>query len=242
MARTKSLSEVLGGVTRFGRLTVVGEGAPKVAASGFSAKTARVRCDCGVEKVVRAGDLKHGYSHSCGCLQRELTAVKIADRSRTHGQAGKSVRTPEYSAWSSMKRRCSSPRDSNYPRYGGRGITVCDRWRDSFEAFFEDMGPRPSAIHSVERDNRDGNYEPGNCRWATQKEQANNRRSNVEVEAFGETMTVVQWAERLGIDQMIIYQRLAKGWNGERAVSTPKMGKGVRRGTADSARRRRAGL
>jgi hypothetical protein len=215
--------EVLAGVTRFGRLTVVAEAPRIVSPSGFAALAAHVRCDCGVEKVVRAGDLKNGYSESCGCLQRELTAVKIADRSRTHGMAAQGITAGEYKIWGGMKQRCSNPKAASYPRYGGRGITVCARWSDSFEAFMEDMGPRPSDDHSIERENNDGNYEPSNCRWATRTEQARNRKGNTAVTIAGRTQTVIAWAEEAGSDPMTIYARLRKGWEPERAVYDRKM-------------------
>lgn len=222
MARVKPLMEVLRGVTRFGRLTVLGEAPRIVSPSGFAALAALVRCDCGVEKVIRARGLVVGDTESCGCLQKELTAVKIAERSRTHGQSGKTTRTPEYYTWTTMKSRCLNPNDANYGRYGARGITVCDRWRDSFEAFFVDMGPRPSAKHSIERQDNDGNYEPGNVRWATGSEQAINRSSSTAVTIDGRTQTVIEWSRETGMDPMTIYARLYKGWDARRAVFAPK--------------------
>lgn len=234
MARVKPLMEVLRGVTRFGRLTVLGEATRIVSPSGFAALAAHVRCDCGVEKVVRASDLNAGYTRSCGCLQRELTAVKIADRNRTHGQSGKVRRTPEYYTWHTMKDRCHNAKSKNFPGYGGRGIMVCERWRNSFEAFFSDMGHRPSSAHSIERINNDGNYEPENCRWATRNEQARNRRSSTAVTVGDRTLTVVEWSEETGVDAVIIYQRLKRGWGPEAAVRTAPMRKGVKRGTEHS--------
>lgn len=225
MARIKPLSEVLNGVTRFGRLTVLGEAPPRVSASGFTAKCAHVRCDCGTEKSVRAGDLKNGYAQSCGCLQKELTAARIVERTRTHGHAGSGEATPEYRTWSSLKKRCLNPKDGSYDNYGGRGITVCGRWRDSFEAFYEDMGPRPSSRHSIERVDVDGNYEPSNCRWATPTEQANNRRSNVVLTIDGESSTVAEWSRKAGVRLDRIYTRLRKGWSHRDAVFGPAGGR-----------------
>lgn len=126
------------------------------------------RCDCGNVAIVRRSCLRRGATKSCGCLQREL----IVDRSRTHGL----VATPEYHSWNGMKARCTNPKGKDWNRYGGRGIRVCDRWLNSFENFLADMGRRPGPGYSIERKENDGNYEPGNCCWATAKDQAKNRR------------------------------------------------------------------
>ena len=99
---------------------------------------------------------------------------------------------------------------SGYADYGGRGIMVCDRWRTSFEAFYADMGPRPSPQHSLDRIDNDGNYEPGNCRWATRKEQQRNRRQCHIIEAFGDRCTVTEWAERMGVDPRILFYRIKR--------------------------------
>lgn len=240
MARVKPLMEVLNGVTRFGRLTVIGGAPDIVAPSGFAAKAALVRCDCGVEKIVRARGLVVGHTASCGCLQRALTAVKIAERSRTHGQCGVSTRTSEWSIWSGMRQRCANPGVQSYPNYGGRGISVCERWANSFEAFFEDMGPKPSPTHSIERRDNNGNYEPGNCCWATPSEQANNRSSSRILDIDGKRQTVTEWAKESGTDTHLIFGRLNKGWGARKAVFTPAMRKGVARGTEHSRWRKTA--
>lgn len=129
-----------------------------------------VACDCGRVTIAVARRLLDGRNRSCG---------SYAHRQK-HGEsrAGRAGRTAENVAWQSMKRRCASMDPHFYANYGGRGITVCDRWRDSFTAFLADMGRRPSAKHSIDRIDDDGNYEPGNCRWALQAQQVRNTRVN----------------------------------------------------------------
>lgn len=126
------------------------------------------RCDCGVEKLVAGTYLRHGKSQSCGCLQRE----RAPGAPIKHGMAG----TPEYRAWQQMRQRCSNRRHVEWRNYGGRGICVCKEWDQSFQAFYEHVGPRPSSQHSLDRIDNDGNYEPGNVRWATASEQRRNQR------------------------------------------------------------------
>jgi hypothetical protein len=137
------------------------------------------RCDCGKERVIRGGDLRSGDTQSCSCLQRELASQRIRAAvgalNFKHGHARVDSETPEYRSWYNMIQRCTNSRREDYPRYGGRGIKVCERWRDSFAAFLEDMGRRPAGT-SIDRIDVNGNYEPGNCRWATPKEQRLNQR------------------------------------------------------------------
>lgn len=136
---------------------------------------------------------------------------------RTHGRS----HTPEYTCWQRAKSRCFNERDKHYADYGGRGITMCDRWRDSFEAFLADLGPRPSPKHSIDRKNNDGHYEPDNCRWADPFEQANNTRRNRVVSAAGEQRTVSEWERLNRTTPGRIKHRLHSGWSAERAVSDP---------------------
>lgn len=126
--------------------------------------------------------------------------------------------SPEYTAWAGMLQRCRNPKNAAYPDYGGRGITVCDAWRDSFEAFYADLGPRPSARHSIDRIDNDGNYEPGNCRWATAKEQNRNTRRARLLTFDGRTQLLSDWGAELGVHPEAIRGRLRRGWSIEDAL------------------------
>lgn len=139
-------------------------------------RTWKCRCVCGKELVVRQDCLRSGNTTSCGCQRKVHAAVAIRKRCTTHGQS----KLAEYFVWKTMKARCRNPKNLEFKNYGGRGIKVCDRWLNSFEAFLGDMGRRPTPAHSIDRINNDGNYEPGNCRWATWKQQAANRRKSSE--------------------------------------------------------------
>lgn len=138
-----------------------------------------------------------------------------------HGCAATLDRTPEYIVWLSMVSRCTNPRHSSYRHYGARGIRICDRWLDSFTLFLADMGERPSLSHTIDRIDNDGNYEPTNCRWATKKEQARNRRGNVSFTAQGVVATVAEWAERMGVTCSMLYARKKRGWLEREIVSVP---------------------
>jgi len=155
----------------FGRLTPVALGAPT-----DRGRTRWIcRCSCGGAALVVTGDLIRGHAQSCGCEKRELAAQRGREN-RKHGHATKRFgRSPEYISWCAMHQRCSSPKTRSFEHYGGRGIKVCEHWK-SFEAFLEDVGPRPSLSHSIDRVEANGNYEPSNCRWATPSEQQTNKR------------------------------------------------------------------
>jgi hypothetical protein len=141
-----------------------------------------------------------------------------------HGDASNHNRrpSPEYQAWVGMVRRCHYEAAPNFPAYGGRGISVCDEWRNSYIVFREHAGRRPSSAYSLDRINNDGNYEPGNVRWATRKQQANNVRSNYLIAFSGRTQTVTQWADELGVHADLVFRRLAAGWSEERALTQPR--------------------
>lgn len=131
-------------------------------------------CDCGRETVVACGSLRYGDTVSCGCFKRDWIAASLSKR--THGEAGpRGKRTPEYESWAGMLQRCENRAYRRFYDWGGRGISVCERWHD-FSAFLSDMGRRPSSKHSIDRINNDGNYEPANCRWANASQQRINRR------------------------------------------------------------------
>lgn len=160
-------------------------------------------CDCGKKKRVWGGDLRGGKIVSCGCYRKEHNTA-IATIHGKHGVA-------EYEVWKGMKARCFNPNHAHYHRYGGRGIKVCDGWKDSFAAFISDMGSRPSAKHTIERINNDGDYSPDNCRWATMREQVINTSASKAITFRGETLSITEWAKRLHIARKTISKRRANG-------------------------------
>lgn len=176
------------------------------------------RCKCGTERVVRGSHLVSGASESCGCVTPGSSAAGL--KRRTHGHTVGGKLPPEYYSWQAMLARCNKPKSKDYPRYGARGIKVCERWLD-FAAFLEDMGKQPSPKHTIERKDNDGNYEPTNCRWATEREQANNRRSNRRLTYDGKTKTMVEWARDAGIPYDTFFARLKAGWSVGKAITTP---------------------
>jgi hypothetical protein len=155
---------------RFGRLTVVRRAPPP--------RTRwHCRCDCGGESISPTSTLRSGASQSCGCLQRERASASAKIKQVKHGATAGRKNSPEYYSWCAMKTRCLNRNVIEYQRYGGAGVTISDRWLNNFEAFLEDMGPRPGPDYSLDRyPNKFGNYGPDNCRWATRVEQQNNRR------------------------------------------------------------------
>lgn len=176
----------------------------------------RCLCDCGTEVVVAQVDLVSDSTKSCGCI--------VGKHKRTHGATG----TPEFMAWGAMFQRCRNPRSKAFKDYGARGINVCDRW-EQFENFLADMGARPTASHSLDRyPNNDGNYEPGNCRWATRAEQSNNRRSSRLLTINGETKTLAEWEHQASLPPGRIFTRLRMGWKPEEVLQPSVRGTGRR--------------
>ena len=170
----------------------------------------RCQCVCGVERVVNASNLRRGLSTGCGCRADASTSV----RSRTHGMS----ETALYQVWRTMKQRCDKPNFKQYKDYGGRGIKVCARWY-SFEKFLEDMGEPPTNEHTLERIDNGKGYEPGNVVWASVTTQARNKRNNVRFELDGISLTMQEWAERLGVKKATLASRIyLYRWPLERAL------------------------
>lgn len=165
------------------------------------------QCDCGRSVLALGYQLRNGSQKSCGCLRKT--------NARTHGLS----ETVEYTSWRAMNERCSNPNNSHYSKYGGRGVTVCERWR-SFENFLTDMGLRP-LNHSLERKENDRNYEPSNCVWASPEQQSRNTSRSVKLTFNSETLCLKDWAKRLGITDGALTYRL-KHWSFEKAMTTLK--------------------
>lgn len=195
---------------RFGRLTVIAE-----AQRRGKARYWLCRCDCGKEREYFLGNLRRGVSQSCGCISTE----RINAYNRTHGLTS----SLEYPVWYDMIRRCEGRFEAGKHFYQDRGIKVCDRWKgeNGLLNFVEDMGPRPSQKHSLDRIDNDGNYEPNNCRWATHLEQMGNIRSNHNLEYNGKIQCMAAWSRETGISVSGIQKRLKKGWSIEKALTTP---------------------
>lgn len=170
-------------------------------------------CDCGNLSCIDRPQLTGGKSVSCGCYKKELLS-RVA---KTHGMCN----SAEYHIYRNMLARCHNEKNTSFPGYGGRGITVCDRWMESFENFYADMGSRPSKIHSIDRINNDGNYEPGNVKWSTPSQQTRNCRHTKKIFYKGESKLVMDWAAIFGIDRHVLYYRIRNKWSPEKTLETP---------------------
>jgi hypothetical protein len=209
---TFTLSRIQSG-DRYGRLVAV----EKLGAQSSRHAVWLFRCDCGTTKAIRASKVRHAQTRSCGCMRRERIR---------HGHARNGDASTEYSSWTSMLQRCLNPNNAAYPHYGGRGITVCERWR-SFENFLADMGPKPSSAHSLERKKNDKGYEPGNVIWATRFEQNRNKRTTRLVVYQGREMCLEDAAASAGLTESGLRYRLYRGLSLEAPAVPPS---GRRRG------------
>ncbi len=209
--RYKTTQELTGRV--FDRWTVLNEDAGRQPRRWFC------QCRCGTLRSVQAHRLLNNASRSCGCLNRDITSTRV----RAHGLS----HTVEYEAWSSMLKRCTNPKTRAYGDYGGRGIGICEAWLgpDGFMRFLTDLGRKPSPQHTLERNDKDGDYEAGNCRWATRHEQNRNKRNNVFITFNGVTLCRADWARKTGLKALTIRLRLERGWTPEKALTTPVRGK-----------------
>jgi hypothetical protein len=203
---TRKAEDIVG--KRFGRLTVEA----RLPMNRHGAIVWMCRCDCGGSTKADRQALRSGNTKSCGCLKREIIS---ASRS-THGMSDSRT----YRTWTTMRARCTYESVGAYKHYGGRGIKVCDRW-GVFENFYADMGDRPAGL-SLERKNVNGNYEPDNCVWASNKEQGRNRRNNRLITLNGTALTAMEWSERLGIPRTTIMSRRRLGWTDREILTTPR--------------------
>lgn len=196
---------------RFGRLYVISF---DHLSEGKNLAYWRCVCDCGKEAVVRGTCLRSGESKSCGCLARELSSI----RNSTHHCRN----TRLYHIWIDMRQRCMNPNQPDYPRWGGRGISVCEPWLESFDNFRKwAMESGYTDYLTIDRIDVNGNYCPENCRWATYEDQANNRRSSKLIEYKGEIRSETQWSRLLGGNRNLVHSRLKSGWSIEKALTTP---------------------
>lgn len=195
----------------FERLTVLRRGQNRKTSARWICE-----CSCGTICTVDSADLRRKKAKSCGCIQREI-AQALGKTRATHGLAD----SPEYRMWNGIKKRCLTPTAQNYSYYGGRGITICDAWKESFQKFYDDMGPRPTPQHTIERRSNDLGYDKENCYWATVIEQAHNRRNNHMITIENATRCLVEWLEIYHIGRSTFSYRVNHGWSLARALTTP---------------------
>lgn len=195
----------------FNFLTVIGYAGSKLRLNGGKNHYWWCQCVCGTKKIVQCASIKYGGTKSCGCKKSGLTI----EHRKTHGMCY----SAEYGIWCGMIKRCYSQNHKHFSRYGGRGIKVFPDWIRSFSSFYECLGNRPSKLHTLDRINNDGDYEPGNVRWATGTEQSRNRSSNKLFTYNGETKCLTEWAELFGIRRSCAFSRLNAGWSFEEAMT-----------------------
>lgn len=202
---------------KFARLTVISRADDLTTSKGKRVIRWNCKCDCGNMAVVYGAKLRSGHTKSCGCYMREQS--KKANK--THGMADTKI----YYEWGAMRERCSKPSNMAYSNYGGRGIKVCQEWENDFSAYYNYVSKLPhfgEEGYSLDRIDNDKGYEPGNVRWATRKEQANNRRTNHLLTYNGETHTITEWAEKYNLSQSLVNDRLNRyGWSIEKALTQP---------------------
>lgn len=196
---------------RFGRLEVLTL-APRATSGNIMYEC---RCDCGSHTITSASNLRIGKTRSCGCLRSE-SAARATIAATKHGMKN----TNTYRAWNAMLNRCKNPSVESYPNYGGRGISVCPQWH-KFEVFFADMGACPPGLTLDRYPDQEGNYQPGNCRWATRSQQERNKRSTTYLEHEGVRQSVRDWEEQFGIPKDVFYYRVRNGWTPARIFGTP---------------------
>lgn len=208
----------------FSRLTVVNFAETRKIGNGAAAYWL-CRCECGTVLTVHGSSLRTGNTKSCGCLESDLTRA----RNFKHGAAPRGTKPPEYTALRNMLSRCYNPLSPHFDRYGGRGIAVCDRWRfgenslTGFECFFADIGPKPDKSYSVDRfPDPDGNYEPGNVRWATQTQQVRNSTNATKIQLDGHSMSISDAAETVNVPYRLLQGRLRRGWDVDKSISVEK--------------------
>lgn len=190
---------------KFGLIHVICFAGKRIKNSGNAEYFYHCRCSCGTQRLISGVALTGKKRRGCRCWNSDLNGMRESD---------------EYRIWSAMWTRCTNPRQASWKNYGGRGITVCERW-EKFEHFFADMGQRPTRQHTIDRRDNDAGYSPDNCRWITRREQNRNRSDNHRLTFRGETKTIAEWSEDVHIEQRTIWWRISSGWSVDRALTTP---------------------